>query len=168
MDDFIDALLGDRVEADDAVVESLADLEALGAFHVHTVDRVVVRLEVFVRLVVWGYLLLSVPELPSRGEVPRSDFESDSPKKKKHEGSPSGVRVPAHVVPFFVRGCCQPFQPLVPSDVSCLELGWWSCILPKSMHLVTICLVLEDLGCLFRHFDVLDHVLRAGCQLRNS
>ena len=61
MDDFIDALLGDRVEADDAAVEGLADLEALFAFHVHSVDRVVVRLKVFVRLCRLG---LFAPECP--------------------------------------------------------------------------------------------------------
>ena len=45
VDDFFDVLLGDRVEADDATVEGLVELEflLLRALHVHNTDRVVVR-----------------------------------------------------------------------------------------------------------------------------
>ena len=48
-----DVLLEDRVEADDAAVERLVELEVLllRALHVHNVDRVVVRLHMFVSLV---------------------------------------------------------------------------------------------------------------------
>ena len=43
---FFDALLGDRVEAIDAAVEGLVELEVLllPSLYVHIVDRVVVRL----------------------------------------------------------------------------------------------------------------------------
>ena len=45
MNDSFDAFVGDRVEVFDAAVERLGELEVvlLHAFHVHNVDRVVVR-----------------------------------------------------------------------------------------------------------------------------
>ena len=56
MEDLHDVLLGYRAEAINAVMERLTELEVLlvRAFHVHNVDRVVVRLKVFVRLVLLG------------------------------------------------------------------------------------------------------------------
>ena len=53
MEDLHDVLLGYRAEAINAVMERWTELEVLlvRAFHVHNVDRVVVRLKVFVRLV---------------------------------------------------------------------------------------------------------------------
>ena len=52
MDDFLDVLLSDCVETDTVIV-CLVKLEVLllRAFHVHTEVRVVVRLQVFVRIV---------------------------------------------------------------------------------------------------------------------
>ena len=46
VDNFLGVLLGHRVETDNAAIESLVELEVLllRAFHVHYVDRVVVRL----------------------------------------------------------------------------------------------------------------------------
>ena len=53
VDDLSDILLGNRVEADDAAVEGLVELEVLllRTLHVQNVDRVVVRLQTCVRLV---------------------------------------------------------------------------------------------------------------------
>ena len=46
-------ILGERADADDAAVEGLVELEVLllRALHVHSVDHVVLKLQMFVRLV---------------------------------------------------------------------------------------------------------------------
>ena len=56
VDDFLDALLEDRDETNNAPIERLGELAVLllRIFHVHNVDRVVVRLNVLVSLAfVW-------------------------------------------------------------------------------------------------------------------
>ena len=57
VDDFSDFLLGDRVEADNAAIEGVVELEVLFLrnLHVHNVDRVVVMLHMSVSfvLLVW-------------------------------------------------------------------------------------------------------------------
>ena len=60
MEDLLGVLLADRVDANDAVTERLVELEALllRSFHVHNVDRVVVRLKVFVSLVLVGQVFV--------------------------------------------------------------------------------------------------------------
>ena len=52
-DDFVDVLLGDRVEADDTAFEGVVELEVLllRTIHVHDADRVVVRLQMLASLV---------------------------------------------------------------------------------------------------------------------
>ena len=68
VDDFFDVHLGDRVEADDAVVEGLVELEffPLSTLHVHSVDRVVVRPKVFVGIVPFLLSFFFVQEADER------------------------------------------------------------------------------------------------------
>ena len=65
VNDPVEALFGNRVEAGEATVESLAELELifLRTLHVDNVDRVVVRLRVHVSLQYWiGMLAQRVDE----------------------------------------------------------------------------------------------------------
>ena len=64
VDGFLDVLQVDRVETDNAAIERFVELEILllRAFHVHNVDHVVVRLEVFMGGVLFVQVFVQVAD----------------------------------------------------------------------------------------------------------